>query len=226
MYTYLRMPVYNNIKSFPLFAIAMARKLFILSALLFLSSSIAAQHKDYYQEGNAYMNQKKFVLAEETFAEGILIDSSLHILYPSLANAMMMQQKHNPADSVLDVILKKHPNYLGALWFKGLNYFYWDRDSMSIIYMKKYLKRAKMPNNQVIKGYYYVGRAYEKILRTKGLNQMELSEMIAYYDKFSILGEGHPAAARVKGFIAAVKAQKPVNYTGRWIFKDPPVKKE
>ena len=57
------------------------------------------------------MNQKQFALAEAIFAEGILIDSSLHILYPSLANAMMMQQKHNPADSVLDVILKKHPNY-------------------------------------------------------------------------------------------------------------------
>lgn len=191
-----------------------------------MSNSIRAQHKDYYAEGNAYMNQKKFVLAEETFAEGIEVDSSLHILYPSLANAMIMQQKHNPADSVLDVILKKHPNYLGALWFKGLNYFYWDRDSMSVIYMKAYLKRAKMPNNQVIKGYYYVGRAYEKILRTKGLTQLELSEMIAYYDKFTILGEGHPAANRIKGFIAIVKSKKPANYRGRWKLVETPAKKE
>jgi len=172
------------------------------------------------------MNQKKFALAEETFAQGITIDSGLHILYPSLANAMMMQKKHNAADSVLDDFLKHHPNYLGALWFKGLNYFYWDKDSMSVIYLKQFLKRANPANNKVLDGYYYVGRAYENMLRSSGLTQSELTEMISYYEKFTILGEGHPVAIRIKGFLEMVKAKKPLNFKGKWIYKDPPIKKE
>ena len=226
MHTPMHMPVYNNIERLPIFAKAMARKITILAFLWCLTSAISAQYKDYYIEGNAYMNQRKYALAEETFATGIIVDSSLHILYPSLANAMMMQKKYNPADSVLDVILKKHTNYLGALWYKGLNYIYWGQDSMSVVYMKKYLARAKMPNNQVIKGYYYVGKAYENILRKTGLTQAELSDMTVFYEKFVLHSEGHPAAARIKAFLYKVKKQRPATFRGRWIYKEKSVKKE
>lgn len=194
----------------------MASKILLILFSFLFSLSAEAQYRDYYQEGNAFMNEKKFALAEQTFAEGIEVDSSLHILYPSLANAMTMQQKFNPADSVLDVILKKHPNYIGALWFKGLNYFYWDEDSMATVFFKKYLSIANTANNQIANAHYYIGRAYENLLRKEGLTQGDLTDLIVHYQKFITLAEGHPLVAKKKALIDEINAKKPHIFSGKW----------
>ena len=162
------------------------------------------------------MNKRQFELAEETYAEGIEFDTSMHVLYPRLANAMTMQQKFNPADSVLDVVLKKRPNYVEALWFKGLNYFYWDQDSMAVIYFKKFLNFANPANHQVANAYYYIGRSYENMLTKDGLTQGDLSDMINYYQKFIDVAEGHPLVAKKKQLIEQVNAAKPLTYSGKW----------
>ncbi len=146
--TQIPMTGYNFYRSKPFFACNMQRFILLITFSLWFASA-QAQYRDYYKEGNAYMNKKQFALAEETFAMGIQVDSSLHILYTSLANAMMMQKKYNQADSVLEIVLEKNASFLGAFWFKGLNYFYWGEDSLSVIYMKRFIKSAPPQNNQV-----------------------------------------------------------------------------
>ena len=194
----------------------MASKLLLFIFSSFFCFTCNAQYRDYYAEGNAYMNEKNYLLAEQTFAEGIEADTSIHILYPSLANAMTMQGKFNPAESVLDVVLKKQPNLIGAIWFKGLNYFYWDEDSMAAVYFKKYLGLANSANNQIANAHYYIGRAYENLLRKEGLTQGDLTDLLVHYQKFIAIAEGHPLVAKKKALIDDIKAQKPLVYAGKW----------
>jgi tetratricopeptide (TPR) repeat protein len=192
------------------------RKLTVFIILFCALTNLYGQRKDYYSEGNAYLNQRKYALAEATFAEGIELDAQDHALYPCLANAMMLQGKYNSADSVLEVVLEMKPNLLGALWFKGLNYLYWDQDSMSIVFMKKYLKTADPEKHQVGKAYYYIGRAYEELLKEKGLLAAEVSEMISYYQKYILAAEGAPVVRRLTAFIAQVNAKRPKPHIGKW----------
>lgn len=188
--------------------------------------STSAQRKDHYAEGNAYINQGKYALAEKTFSEGLELDPENYTLYPSLANAMMLQKKYNSADSVLEVVLEKKPNMLGALWFKGLNYLYWDQDSLSIVFMKRYLKNADPEKHQVANAYYYIGRAYEELLRDTGLLEGELNEMVNYFKKYVNLAEGSSAARRINLFLEQININKPKPYMGRWKFAYQRIKKK
>ncbi len=201
----------------------MKRTYLTIIILCLIAFKSAAQYKDYFKEGNEYMAKKNYALAEQTFREGIIIDSSLHILYTSCANAMIMQQKYNQADSALDEVLKKDVNLFGAYWFKGLNYIYWQKDSLSIIYFKQYISKIGVLQNKdgvkIADVYYYLGRAYENLLAKDGLSDNDVTELIGYYEKFCILAEGHPSIMRIKNFMDEVKAKKPSNYKGKWIYK-------
>lgn len=199
---------------------------FSLLVLFLAFLSLEAQNRDYYSEGNGYLNQRKYALAEATFAEGLELDAQNYPLYPCLANAMTLQGRYNSADSVLEVILEMKTNYLSALWFKGLNYLYWDQDSMSIVFMKKFLSKADPAKHKVVKAYYYVGRAYEEILKEEGLNSAELSDMISYYQRYIVAAEGAPVSRRLQAFIHQVNANKPKQHKGKWKYTYvPPSKK-
>lgn len=198
----------------------MKAKLLLLGLILVSSLRLSAQYKDFYKEGNAYMSQKKYALAEQTFRAGVIADSSLHILYTSCAHALLMQKKYAEADSALDEVLKKDANFFGAHWYKGLNYLYWQQDSMAIVSLKKYVAQAIPDNNEYAKAFYYLGRGYENLLISSGLTDSEISEMIAYYQKYCFLAEGHPTTIRIINFIEKVKAHKPENFKGKWIYKE------
>jgi len=198
----------------------MKTPILILSMIFLGSITLSAQYKDFYKEGNAYMSQKKYALAEQTFRAGVIADSSLHILYTSCAHALLMQKKYAEADSALDEVLKKDANFFGAHWYKGLNYLYWEQDSMAIISLKKYVAQAIPDNNEYAKAFYYLGRGYENLLISTGLTDSEISEMIAYYQKYCFLAEGHPTTTRILTFIEKVKTQKPINFKGKWVYKE------
>ncbi len=202
----------------------MNKKLLLFFITIAHFSLLKAQYKDYYKEGNEYMNQRKYALAEQTFRDGVIADSSLHILYTSCAHALLMQKKYSEADSALDEVLKKNGAFFGAHWYKGLNYLYWQKDSLAIISFKEYLKYASPQNNEYNKAYYYLGRAYEILLTSTGLTDGEISEMFAYYQKYCVLAEGHPTTTRILGFIEKVKLAKPANFKGKWVYKEEKLK--
>jgi|GEM_PF-3245970 len=198
----------------------MKAKLILLSFIVSYAVNLPAQYKDYYQEGNEFMNQRKFALAEQTFRAGVIADSSLHILYTSCAHALLMQKKYAEADSALDEVLKKNANFYGAHWYKGLNYLYWGQDSMAVVSLKRYVAQAVPDNNEYAKAFYYLGRGFENILLNTGLTDSEISEMIAYYQQYCVLAEGHPTTTRILSFIESVKVKKPVNFKGKWVYKE------
>ncbi len=85
--------------------------------------------------------------------------------------------------------------------------------------MTRFIKYVPLQNYHVTNAYYYVGSAYEIRLRSKGLTNAQTTEMIAHYQRFCKLAEGHPAVKRILGFFEVVKAKKPVPVKGRWILK-------
>ena len=188
-------------------------------------ASLQAQRKDPVVEGNTLLNQRKYAMAQKVFASGLEADAAYYELYPCLANSMMLQGNYSSADSVLDVLLEEKPNNLAAFWYKGLNYLRWDEDSMSIVFMKKYLVNANPAKHKVADANYYIGRAYEEMLRDTGLLEPELNEMTVYFQNYIDMSQGSPVAIRLKEFLEQVNAQKPEDYKTRWKYEYVPSKK-
>src|SRR5262249_40007718 len=87
-----------------------------LTALLLLLSLTAAAQRNFLDEGNGLIGQKKNAEAEKVFREGLQADPANKTLKAQLAFSLVNQNKSAEAQQLIDELLTADPDDAAALW--------------------------------------------------------------------------------------------------------------
>ena len=195
-----------------------------ISILYFLGLtllSVAQGHYNYNSEGNKKLNERQYREAELIFKEGINKFPELTELYVGLSHSLIYQKKHTEADSFLDVLNEMDTANAGGRWFKGMNYYFWKKDSLSIAWFKKFIPLAKPGDKNQRIVHWYIGQSYFHMLKVKGLDYYGTEELLYHFKKFMRMQPDDPYNAEVQAILDKVVSQRPPGRHGVWKYKKP-----
>ena len=194
------------------------KRLFI--AIIILSFfRISFAQTNYLEKGNKYLNEEKYHEAENTFREAIKSDSSNLVYQCQLAFALIEQNKHTEAQKLIDKVLLKDSNNVGALWYGGMN-SYLDKGAdirQGIKYFEKVIPLLKETQGQYYSANWFIGRSYQILLQTDGLSYDEVSRMLDCYSTYLRLQPDADDAAKITAFVQHIKNIRPSENVKKWI---------
>lgn len=179
-------------------------------------NSFAQGYFNYYSEGNKKLNAKKYLEAEMLFKEGISRTPELTELYVGLSHALVYQKKHETADSVLEVLLVLDTANTGAKWWKGMNFYFWKKDSLAIAWFNKYIPKIKPGdrNNRIV--HWYITQSYFHWLKAEGLDYAQTEWLLYHCNKFIDLLPEDPYNNSLIIIKEAVESQRPPGRHKKW----------
>ncbi len=198
------------------------KSLRILLAVYLMSFSNASfTQSDYLEIGNKYLDEENYGLAEKTFREAIKADSSNLIYRSQLSLALMNQGKHKEAQVEIDKVLAKDSVNTGALWYGGINN-YTDKSGdlrTAIHYFEKVLPLLNEKQGQYYSANWFIGRSYNILLQSDGLNYNEVSRMLECYSTYVKLQPIAKDAAAISAFVDRVKEIRPPENVKKWVYR-------
>jgi len=193
------------------------KRLFLLLLVFYsFGNSFAQGYFNYYSEGNKKLNAKKYLEAEMLFKEGISRTPELTELYVGLSHALVYQKKHETADSVLEVLLVLDTANTGAKWWKGMNFYFWKKDSLAIAWFNKYIPKIKPGdrNNRIV--HWYITQSYFHWLKAEGLDYAQTEWLLYHCNKFIDLLPEDPYNNSLIIIKEAVESQRPPGRHKKW----------
>lgn len=195
-------------------------KLYFLAVILLLQFYAEVQGQiNYLNKGNEYLTEKNYKAAERTFREAIESDSS-NLTYPcQLALALMSQDQHAEAQKVIEGVLAKDPVNIAALWYAGTNTFL-DSNSdlrIAVSYFEKVIPLLNKTQGQYYSAHWFIGRAYQILLRGDGLNYCEVSRMLQCYEIYIKLQPDADDSQEIRAFVAHIQQVRPSENLLKWV---------
>lgn len=186
----------------------------LLIAICYLQ--ITAQDR-YLEKGNTHIGNNEFDKAEKVFRKGIKSDSSNLIYQCQLGLTLIQQEKYSEAQFVLDRVLWKDSNNVGAIWYSGIGNFKSGDDRKAIHYFEKALTLLDKQSAQYYSANWYIGKSYSILLRTDGISYTETDRMFECYEEYLRLQPDANDAAAIREYVDRKKARRPPSNVLKWV---------
>lgn len=170
-------------------------------------------------KGNQYLNEGKFIQAETIFREAITSDTNNLVYQCQLALSLTEQEKYKEAQLVINNVLLKDSNNIGALWYAGMNNFE-DKNGdlrIAVWYFEKALPLLNPKQGQYYSANWFIGRSYQILLQSNGLTYSEVSRMIDCYTVYLKLQPDAEDASTISGFVKHIKEVRPPSNVKKWV---------
>lgn len=189
-----------------------------LTILLFVFSHFSFGQSNFLERGNEELNKNDFIAAEQTFREAIKYDSANLIYQNQLALSLIKQKKHKDAQKILDKILLKDSNNIGALWYAGVN-DYLEKSNLrrAIKYFEKVSPLLNETQGQYFSANWFIGKSYEILLQTEGLSYNEVSRMLECYSTYLRLQPNADDVVKISSYVQHIKSIRPPKNVEKWL---------
>jgi len=192
------------------------------SLLVFLTLKFASplfSQVNYLEKGNQYLNDEKYSQAEQTFRTAIESDSNNLVYQCQLALALIEQDKHRDAQKVINRVLLKDSNNVGALWYGGINNFKDENGDLRIAvsYFEKSMSHLNPKQGQYYSANWFIGRSYQILLQSDGLSYNEVSRMLECYSIYLRLQPDAKDASQISAFVNHIKEVRPSDNVEKWV---------
>jgi tetratricopeptide (TPR) repeat protein len=191
--------------------------LLLFWTLIFTSPSFC--QVNYLEKGNQFLSDDKYSQAEITFREAMASDSNNLVYQCQLALALMEQDKHRDAQKVIDHVLLKDSNNVGALWYGGINNFKDEKGDLriAIFYFEKAMTHLNPKQGQYYSTNWFIGRSYQILLQSDGLSYNEVSRMLECYSVYLRLQPDANDASQISAFVNHIKEVRPSDNVKKWV---------
>ncbi len=191
----------------------------LVFSLLFSLSAKAQGEANFYALGNAEMNNRNYVKAEEYYMAAVAAEPRNWNILCQLAFCLHKQKRFANADSLYKICVQNDSTSSKPFWYKGMNHVALKQDSNVIVCYKKFILIEKNKGGNLIIGYRNVGQAYERLLRTTGLLAWQIDDMVFHLEQIERIDPSNLEVEDIRNFVELVKKQRPANQTGKWILK-------
>jgi len=173
---------------------------------------------NFLDKGNQYLNEENYVAAEQTFREAIKSDGSNLVYQCQLALSLINQNKNTEAQLVVDKILLKDANNVGAIWYGGMNSFSDKNGDLrkAISYFERTISLIDKKQGQYFSANWFIGRSYQILLQTDGLSYKEVSRMLDCYSMYLKLQPDAEDAKKINAFVEHIKTIRPPSNVEKW----------
>jgi tetratricopeptide (TPR) repeat protein len=195
-------------------------KRFCLVAFLALKfTNPSFSQVNYLEIGNQYLNDEKYSEAEKTFIAAIGSDSNNLVYQCQLALSLIEQDKHKEAQKVIDHVLLKDSNNVGALWYGGMNNFQDKKGDLriAVFYFEKAMPHLNEKQGQYYSANWFIGRSYQILLQSDGLTYNEVSRMLECYSIYLRLQPNADDASKIAAFVKHIKEIRPSDNVKKWV---------
>lgn len=190
----------------------------IITTLIFFATFLSTFGQDrYLDDGNAFLNNDKFVKAEKVFRDAIKSDSTNLIYQCQLGLTLIQQKKYSDAEIILDKILRTDSNNVAAIWYSGIGNFQNGQDKKAIIRFEKALTFLDKNSEQYYSANWFVGKSYSILLKTNGLSYQETDRMFQCYEDYLRLQPNADDAANIREYVDRKKQRRPTSKVIKWV---------
>ena len=191
----------------------------LLFFLAFKFANPSFSQVNYLEKGNQYLNDEKYSQAEQTFRTAIASDNNNLVYQCQLALALIDRDKHKDAQIVIDRVLLKDSNNVGALWYGGINNFK-DKSGdlrIAISYFEKAMPLLNPKQGQYYSANWLIGKSYQILLQKDGLSYNEVSRMLECYSIYLRLQPNADDAGKISAFVKHIKEVRPTDNVQKWV---------
>jgi tetratricopeptide (TPR) repeat protein len=173
---------------------------------------------DYLEQGNELLNADRLSDAEALFRKAITAEPNNLLFHAQLSFSLIEQQKYREADSILDSILAKDPQFTAALWYRSLSRFSEARYEEAIRGFEVVLPLLRPDQPQVSVAHWMIATSYRKRLRQDGLAYGEVNSMVEHYTLYlKAAGASADDREEVSQYLDWVEQHRPPDNVKRWL---------
>ena len=200
----------------------------VFKLLLILSFQIVFAQNNYFEKGNALLQQGKYEEAQKIFEIG-LKENPKDLMYKNqIALTLINQGKNNEAEEAIQEVLKVDSLNVGALWYGGINNFMSKESNFkkAILYFEKAYPLIDKSSGQFFGVNFFIGKSYRNLLYSDGLSFEEINRMLETLEKYTEL---QPDAEDYKDtikFINYIKEKRPPKNVKKWVIANSEKKAE
>ncbi len=197
-------------------------KNFLLLAVcfIFISESKSQENNSDYIEGIHAMREGQYEIASDFFMRALDKDSLDFPSYHLLSHCWIKLNMFREADSLLWIVNLMDTNNSGTYYYQGMLAQARKNDSATIASYKKYLKKSLKQNDPKPFAWMYIGAAYSRMLRSKGLSGYQVADMVFHYQRYMKLNPEDPNNIAINEFLANVKSKQPSDPATVWVYAE------
>jgi tetratricopeptide (TPR) repeat protein len=193
------------------------KKRLLIYTLTFVNLFTAFAQESYLDKGNSFLNKGNFDGAEKIFREGIKADSNNLILQCQLGLTLIQKEKYDEAEVVLEKVLKKEPNHVGANWYSGVGNYKNAKDKKAIENFERVLPMLDEKSGQYFSANWFIGKSYSNLLRTEGLTYTETNRMFDCFEEYLRLQPDAKDSKEIREYVDRKKKRRPGENVKKWI---------
>lgn len=202
-------------------------KTIILILFLTTSQNIFAQ-TNYFEKGNALLQENKYEDAQKMFENGLKQDPENLNFKNQIALTLIKQDKNDEAEKIITEVLKTDSLNVAALWYGGINNFTSKKGDFSkaITYFEKAYPLIDKNSGQFFGVNYFIGKSYQNLLYSQGISFEETDRMLETYKKYTELQPNADDYQATINFIKYIEEKRPPKNVKKWVLTNSQEKAE